>query len=272
VELLVVIAIIGILVAMLLPAIQAAREAARRASCLNNLKQLGIALHGYHDANGQFPPSVQFDPDEGDPSLVTTRYKNWIINILPLLEQGPLFDRFDFTVPISDPVNREPRGVRIPTLICPSEDSALVDTPYGGFDANEGDNWARGSYGANASLGNMQGNTSANPANRSAAGPNTPRWQSDWLRGIMGANVAVSFRQITDGTSHTILVGEMRVGLGAVDRRGTWALGGAASSSLWQHGSDDGNGPNPCNVGSDNIHGCQDIYQAIGEGPFLRNA
>lgn len=269
VELLVVIAIIGVLVALLLPAIQAAREAARRNSCLNNLKQLGIALHGYHDANGEFPPSVQFDPAEGDPSIVTTRYKNWLIEILPYIEQGPLFERFDYSMPISDIVNREPRGVRIASLICPSEDSSLVDTPYAGFDANEGDNWARGCYGANASLGNMQGDTSGNPANRSAAGPNTPRWRSDWLRGVMGANVAVSIRRITDGTSHTLLVAEIRVGLGAMDRRGTWALGGAASSSLWQHGSDDGNGPNPCNIGSDNIQGCQDIYSSIGEGSAL---
>ena len=263
------IAIIGVLVALLLPAIQAAREAARRSSCLNNLKQLGIALHGYHDANGEFPPSVQFDPAEGDPSTVTTHYKNWLIEILPYVEQGPLYERFDFSVPISDPINREPRGVQIASLICPSEDRGLVDSPYAGFDANEGDNWARGCYGANASLGSMAGDTSGNPANRSAAGPETPRWKSNFLRGIMGANVAVGFRRITDGASNTLLVAEMRVGLGAMDRRGTWALGGAASSSLWQHGSDDGNGPNPCNIGSDNIHGCQDIYDALGEGSVL---
>jgi len=92
VELLVVIAIIGILIALLLPAVQAAREAARRATCRNNLKQLGLALHGFHDVRKTFPPSAV---RQGG------LHENWVIKILPFLEQQALFDRFDLDLPIA---------------------------------------------------------------------------------------------------------------------------------------------------------------------------
>src|SRR5688572_18250232 len=91
VELLVVIAIIGILVAMLLPAIQAAREAARRTSCVNNLKQIALALLNYHEAHGQFPlgayAAVQEDARAEEDGL------GWVTRVLPQLEEQPLFDR-----------------------------------------------------------------------------------------------------------------------------------------------------------------------------------
>jgi prepilin-type N-terminal cleavage/methylation domain-containing protein len=85
VELLVVIAIIGILVAMLLPAVQAAREAARRSQCTNNLKQLSLAMLTYHQAVGKFPPPG-----------ISSNQVSWLVLILPYLEQKPLHDQFDF--------------------------------------------------------------------------------------------------------------------------------------------------------------------------------
>jgi len=89
VELLVVIAIIGILVALLLPAIQAAREAARRTQCSNNLKQMGVGFHNYHDAHRSFPPSCvkQKDQDGGGSAQATL----WSGLLLPFMEQGPLW-------------------------------------------------------------------------------------------------------------------------------------------------------------------------------------
>ena len=86
VELLVVIAIIGILVALLLPAIQAAREAGRRSSCQNNLKQIGIAAQNFHDINGTFPPGMTDDD---------TNNFGWGAYLLPFMEQKPLYDRID---------------------------------------------------------------------------------------------------------------------------------------------------------------------------------
>ncbi|MCX7425490.1 MAG: DUF1559 domain-containing protein [Planctomycetia bacterium] len=96
VELLVVIAIIGILIALLLPAVQAAREAARRMHCANNLKQLGIAIHTYNTANGRFPPAGldYLWCEAGTPSPISLNANSWVM-LLPYLDQQPLFDQYD---------------------------------------------------------------------------------------------------------------------------------------------------------------------------------
>ena len=103
VELLVVIVIIGILIALLLPAVQSAREAARRAQCQNNLKQLALALHNYHGSYQFFPPSSNWNgipPQSGNTASLSP---NWVIAVLPFLEQQALFNRFVFTKPGTHP-------------------------------------------------------------------------------------------------------------------------------------------------------------------------
>ncbi len=254
VELLVVIAIIGVLVALLLPAVQAARAAARRTQCQNRLKQLGLSLMTYHDSFGEFPASANFDETRGDPSTARSHFKNWIIDILPYLEQQNLHDSFDLDFPINSRLNSKPRGTRIDGLLCP-EDAAFQDTPYSG----DGGNWARGNYAANGCLG------AYSTGWRAGAGPTAERWESSLTRGVMGANVATSIKDITDGTTNTIMVAEIRVGIAPIDRRGSWALGGPGASSLWMHGSDDGNGVNICTLAADNIQKCSDIFAAVGE-------
>jgi prepilin-type N-terminal cleavage/methylation domain-containing protein/prepilin-type processing-associated H-X9-DG protein len=260
VELLVVIAIIGILVALLLPAVQAAREAARRCQCSNNLKQVGLGLHNYEAVHKVFPPSANFV--SANPEVETVHYANWIILILPYIEQQPLYTQFNLNVPITDPIHRDARGKRIATLLCPSDPYNSEGNTF--HSAAEGDNWARGNYGANGALGAFSTTWWA------AAGPNAPRWNSSWHRGVMGANVSVGINVITDGTSNTILAAEVRAGLTGDDRRGVWALGGPGSSSLWLHGSDDCLRPNDCNASSDNIMGCELLTAAVGEATLLR--
>ena len=115
VELLVVIAIIGILVALLLPAVQAAREAARRTQCTNNLKQLGVGLHSYHDANGSFP---YFD--------VTLGGWGFLPKILPQIEQMGLYDLVDFNEVLSCRDQQVVHSANIATLHCPSEDGPII--------------------------------------------------------------------------------------------------------------------------------------------------
>ncbi|MEE2639932.1 MAG: DUF1559 domain-containing protein [Planctomycetota bacterium] len=113
VELLVVIAIIGILIALLLPAVQAAREAARRMACQNNLRQIGIAFHNYESALKKLPPGAIFDPYNPTSSWSTQA------RILPFLEQDNIYDRIDFTQGYG--ASPEIQVMRIPVLLCPSE-------------------------------------------------------------------------------------------------------------------------------------------------------
>ncbi len=96
VELLVVIAIIGILIALLLPAVQAAREAARRSQCTNNLKQLSLAMHNYHDTFGVFPPGSLGDPAWTGNYNIYDGHFGWPVFILPFVEQQALHERIDF--------------------------------------------------------------------------------------------------------------------------------------------------------------------------------
>ncbi len=120
VELLVVIAIIGILVGLLLPAVQAAREAARRMQCSNNLKQIGLAVHNYADANKKFPPGNITD----GPCCGTPSHTVWSVCLLPYLEQGNLSGRYDPTLPIEHATNSFLRQQKMPTYSCPSDPTA----------------------------------------------------------------------------------------------------------------------------------------------------
>jgi prepilin-type N-terminal cleavage/methylation domain-containing protein len=139
VELLVVIAIIGILVALLLPAVQAAREAARRMQCGNNLKQLAIALHNYHDTYKTFPPDAIWSGNlrGTTPSATTVRNYTWIALVLPFIEQTALHNKIDFRLPAISQftnlqVDGEPAlGLMLPALQCPSD--YKWDVPPRGF-------------------------------------------------------------------------------------------------------------------------------------------
>ncbi|NLS92156.1 MAG: DUF1559 domain-containing protein [Planctomycetaceae bacterium] len=110
IELLVIIAIIGILAAMLLPAVQAVRETSRRTQCQNNLKQLGLAVQEYHTVQSVFPPSAAEHP-----------YRHgWVPFILPFIEQEPLAKQYDWNKDWDDPVNQEPVNTKLSLLVCPS--------------------------------------------------------------------------------------------------------------------------------------------------------
>jgi len=125
VELLVVIAIIGILIALLLPAVQAAREAARRASCSNNLKQIGLGLHMYHDTFRRLPPGWWgFDPSTGQPHWFGLPGWAWSAAILPYMEQTAVQESLVHSdLPIWDPANDEARVTVLEIFRCPSDDA-----------------------------------------------------------------------------------------------------------------------------------------------------
>ena len=149
VELLVVIAIIGILIALLLPAVQAAREAARRSQCTNNMKQLGLALHNYHDVHQSFPPSgiltgdLRVPPYPPSTASALPYHHTWLVMILPFVEQGPLYDRTDKRLPIWPQTTIV--QTQVPVFLCPSNPvldlGKTRNMSYTNYAACEGYHW-----------------------------------------------------------------------------------------------------------------------------------
>ena len=296
VELLVVITIIGILISLLLPAVQSAREAARRTQCSNNIKQLGLALNAYHTTYGKFPPSGvwrdapsgstpgAFDNAQVDTMNNANLYENWVILILPQLDQAPLRQALNLSLPMQSTTtnatgisNSAAVGTNLAVMLCPSDtynrSPFIGSTDPSSYASNLGSfPWARGNYGANGSLGYMSFSvvwtgTYNGADNSHGAGPG---WNNRFCRGVMGANAnSLRIEDIKDGASNTILVGEIRSGITSFDTRGIWAMGGASPSSLWAHGyvSDD-NGPNDRNSGDDTLT-CMDVLTAVGGSPQL---
>jgi prepilin-type N-terminal cleavage/methylation domain-containing protein/prepilin-type processing-associated H-X9-DG protein len=196
VELLVVIAIIGVMVGLLLPAVQAAREAARRMSCNNNLKQLGLAMHNYHDTFKRFTPT------QGGCCWGT-----WQVSIMPYVELKNASDLYlnwggtDATGPRygAAPNTTNVTARRYPAFSCPSDQE---NTPIG---AMTNHNYA-------VNFGNTGG---AQQANLNGVVFGQAPFVTDPLRKI-------GFRDVTDGTSNTLLVGEVRQGQGSDLRGFTW--------------------------------------------------
>jgi prepilin-type N-terminal cleavage/methylation domain-containing protein/prepilin-type processing-associated H-X9-DG protein len=268
VELLVVIAIIGILVALLLPAIQAAREAARRAQCQSNMHNATLAVLNYESANRILPSGMTFDPAKAASVNTLDAFgPNWIISILPYLEEQSLRDSFDPSLFIKPgtagfaPVNDNPanvknqaaRGTTIASLLCPSDPYNKV--LYQGQtsaeqSAKHGGNWARANYAANVGRGFVYPG-----AGIYVSGPTSAGWKDPCIRGVMGPNVAVTLKRITDGTSKSIMLGEIRAGITENDARGAWAMGHAGASLIAGYGSEsDDNGPNYNNYHGDDTY------------------
>jgi prepilin-type N-terminal cleavage/methylation domain-containing protein len=201
VELLVVIAIIGVMVGLLLPAVQAAREAARRMQCSNNLKQIGLALHNYESAHRTFPPgfiSRTTGPWPGggnDPVPEIGPGWSLFAMILPQLEQSNLHDIVNFNLPIADPINRPARSTVVKEYQCPSD---AWNTPVTVWPTTLGINdLASCSY-----IGALGGGDPANAPRYTAMYEELP------FNGMFHRNTAIRHADITDGTSNTIGLGE----------------------------------------------------------------
>lgn len=180
IEILVVIAIIGVLLSLLMPAVQSAREAARRATCANQLKQIGIALHSYHDRLGTLPPGYLYRPgSQGNDAGF-----GWGALALPFLEQSQVQDEFNWNVAIFDEANRTARMRHLSAFLCPSD----VESDRKFVEMGD-DKFAMGCYVGNFGPGDMD------------------ETQED-RRGVFSRNSRTRFKDITDGLSSTLQVGE----------------------------------------------------------------
>jgi prepilin-type N-terminal cleavage/methylation domain-containing protein/prepilin-type processing-associated H-X9-DG protein len=204
VELLVVIAIIGILIALLLPAVQAAREAARRMSCTNNLKQIGVALHNYHDTHKKLPIGwLGFAPN-GQPDFVGLPGWAWSTRILPFMEQQALYDSLiDMDLPVTDAANAQARVQIVSTFICPSDvGDDIFDLKDAINEETEGTTvltqLAKSNYPGVFGTQDIHG----------VCEQGEPGYNGCKGNGIFYLNGSLAFRDITDGLSSTFLVGE----------------------------------------------------------------
>ncbi len=200
VELLVVIAIIGVLVGLLLPAVQAAREAARRMQCSNNLKQMTLAVHNYHDTFKKLPPGG-ITPGA---CCAAQSYVNWALAILPFIEQKNLQDRYDMTRTNENANNAFVREQIVPVFGCPSDPTAtLLERPASGATALG--NYRHGSY-RGCSGWISRGNCYFDSDQWKASG--CPESHKGMFFSV-GSNLSgIGFGAITDGTSNTLAIGE----------------------------------------------------------------
>ena len=197
IELLVVIAIISVLIALLLPAVQSAREAARRAQCVNNLKQLGLGVHNYISQTNIFPGFSQNLFNNGGAGYIATTWQNWPCDwttaILPQLEQSPLYNALNFSYGMWDDHNVTISTARVSYLLCPSETVAVRPANPSG-------------------TSNYVGNYGGPGVSQAYSGTIIPL--SD-LEGIGGQLGPVGVQSIVDGTSNTALFSEHLLGLNA---------------------------------------------------------
>ncbi len=249
VELLVVISIIGILMGLLLPAVNSARESARRLQCCNNIKQMGLACLTYEQQNKTLPPGASKAQ-----STETGLRPNWVILSLPNLDQQALYDEImgmlkqsssaniesDVTLSTNSQVTMDKcRRTQISFFLCPSDSNAR--TPYkSGY--NSALVCARGCYGANYGL--AYGGFSATSANI--------------YKAVMGPGISFGAADIMDGAANTIMLGELRAGILEVDNRGVWCLAGPGPSAFCCNGgvAGDCRGPNSSQMSACDTMGC----------------
>jgi len=240
-ELLVVIGIIAILIGLLLPAVQKVRAVAARMQCANNLKQLGLALHHYHDSNGKFPPGA-VGPRPGVPSTSGLMAHGLGSYLLPYLELEPLARRYHRNVSWFDPSNQEVVNTQLPVWQCPSAAANRIEegwrptiTPPPGTTFN-----------GTAACGDYAGmsRVDAELARRGLIDPPSgPRDEGGHYEGVFEINRTTRLADICDGTSHTIMMAECagrpQLWQGRKLVPNVWLTGGpwASRSLLWGRGA-----------------------------------
>lgn len=300
IELLIVIAIIGLLASLTVPAVQMAREAARRTQCTSNMRQVGIALTTYHDAHQGLPPLMVWEPS-GEPlgagilppgiidRLVTSppsdtqedrAYSNWLCMLLPYIEEAVLATTIDASVPIGHPRNMSARATDLPALKCPSDPYNNVHYQRSSEIGAVDEGYARCNFGMNFGT-----NQSCLMGDFPVPGPpyvacTDGYWvegddletnvSSLWGGGIGGINKSMAFQEFPRGLSMMVAIDEIRAGVNSSDPRGTWALGFIGSSATAGHGIHrSAGGPNNPSVESDLVANCSIVQELVGGAEVL---
>jgi len=209
VELLVVLAIVGLLVGLLLPAVQAVRESARRMQCANNLKQIGLGLANYESLHRRYPKGGAGVVSLTDPIVLARMRVSWGTAILPFVEKAALYDSMNHQLPYLHPDNLQAGQTLIETYLCPSAPKQELLRPNGDT-PHAMQLFARTDYGGNYGerglrchpLTNCQNNYSASGGGRGTL--------------MLGQDHDIAAKDITDGLSHTVLVGESPEGLHSI--------------------------------------------------------
>ncbi len=285
VELLVVTAIIGLLIGLLLPAVQAVRETTRQMQCQNNLKQIGLSVQNYESIYKKLPPSMIWngkgEPHGGgelpigtidyigmgiSPARGPDRLKcNWAIALLPFIDQTTLHGSFDPSLPIDDPVNRPFRTKRIPTYLCPSDGNNDVAFERGGLVNQPGHTYARGNYGLNMGVNRTCFTFNGCPLGFDMDTKDVLNTASRlWGSGVAGFNHSFRLSDFPQGLSNIVFVDEIRSGISPLDSRGVWAFGMGGASITGAHQG----GPNS-SIG-DGISACESLTLSIGSRELLR--
>jgi prepilin-type N-terminal cleavage/methylation domain-containing protein/prepilin-type processing-associated H-X9-DG protein len=220
VELLVVLAVIGILLSLMLPAVQQARESARRITCANNLRQLGLGMHQYHDLHSCFPPGSQVADIRTHPF---SKSFGWPIMLLPHVEQRNLYQSFDFNGDAQSPQHRPLITTILPIFVCPSDPSGgfLVESTTPGSEGQMAPSCYFGVAGTNALFQSL---TAADCLSFDNNGLR-PQIQS----GVLFGNSSIRVADVTDGLSNTLMLGER----GVVGQFGRWGGPGEFYQCPW---------------------------------------
>jgi prepilin-type N-terminal cleavage/methylation domain-containing protein/prepilin-type processing-associated H-X9-DG protein len=235
VEVLVVIAIIGVLVALLLPAVQAAREDARRVHCMNNLRQIGLALTAHENVRRAFPVGCLgcLAPPEGEPQP-PKRTISWNVHLLPFLERDELWQRYDFTVPSDQPPNRAVGATVIDGFLCPS----TPDQPTLSADGK----WQGQAFTDYGGIYGVEGVGHDAP-------PGSAQLLADDSLGVLVFETAVTTAEIEDGLSHTVAAAEALVRRRSQNEwncgRNIFAHEGRTPINVWSGLGNDVGSPHP---------------------------